>query len=234
IKEKNRLLNQTRTRILRGYNDLVSSNEEIVLKKLKAIAKGQEEKGLTFLEALEKSKQRSGLRPNTIRRIQVTIDNLKLFLKDEFGKEDIHLRDLLKNNYKGFDIRYVDWCTTKTTVRFDGSIRYPKKHETAIREVRHFRKAINMAVQLGEMDKNPLIAEFKIPKDEKTKREVLTLEELKKLMELDLSDKLNMDRIRDCFVFQCFTGLAFVDIDSLKKEHLFKRNERTWIIKERV
>ncbi|EAY29805.1 site-specific integrase [Microscilla marina] len=234
IKSMNRLLNKMRGRILNAYTDLLNEEEEVRLQKLKAVAKGEEEKGITFLEVLTRSANRSGLRSGTQRKIKISIQNLKLFLRDEYGKEDIYLTDLLKEAYKGFDIRYVGWCTTKTTIRFDGSTRLPKKHQTAIKEVRHFRQAVNTAVQLGEIRTNPLIAKFKIPKDERPKRVILTLDELKQIMEVDLSDKRGMERVRDCFVFQCFTGFAFSDIVDLKPEHLIEQGERTWIIKERV
>lgn len=234
IKAQNNLLNQMRSRVLKAYTKFMNVQEEVDLKKLKAVAKGQEEKGITFLEALERSRNRTSIKPTTKRKISIAIKNLKLFLRDEFNKEDIFLIDLLKDAYRGFDIRYVDWCTTKTTIREDGTTRLPKKHYTAIREIRDFKRAINLAVELGEIARNPLVAKFQIPRNERPERIVLTLEELQKIMMVDLSNKRGMERIRDCFVLQCLTGLAFVDITTLKKTHIIEKNGRFWIMKERV
>ena len=234
IKAQNKLLNQMRARVLSAYNEAVASGEEIILKRLKARAKGEEDRGITLVQAMERSLNRVTLRKTTKRKMKVACTNLRLFLRDECKKDDIYLADLLKDAYKGFDIKYVEWCTTKTTVRFDGTTRLPKKHYTAVREIRYLRNAINQAIERGEMVRNPLVAKFTIPKGERPQRIILTLEELKKIMEVDLSDKRGMDRIRDCFVFQCLTGLAFIDITTLNKKHLLTKNDRTWIIKDRV
>ncbi len=234
IKEQNKFLNQMRGRILAAYNEFIASGEEVLLRRLKARAKGEEDKGITFTQVMDRSANRSSLRSSTKSKMSGACTNLRLFLRDEYQKEDIYLIDLLKDAYKGFDIKYLEWCTTKTTVRFDGTTRLPKKHYTAIREIRYFRDAINRAIERGEISRNPLVAKFKVPKDEKPKRISLTLEELKKIMDVDLSSKRSMDRIRDCFVFQCLTGLAFIDITTLRREYFSTKNGRTWIIKDRV
>jgi integrase len=235
IKSQNQVLNDLKARILSSYSDLLNSGEEIDTKTLKLIAKGEHlQQGISLIEAIERSIQRNNLRPSTQRRINISLNNLKLFLRDEYNKEDIPIVYLQKDQYKGFDLKYVQWSTSQTSVRFDGTTKLPSKHQTAIREVRDFRKAINLAVQLGDMKTNPLNATFSIPKDERVSKVTLTLDELKSIMEVDLSNKRGMERIRDCFVFQCFTGLAFSDIVDLKTEHLPDYNGRTWIIKERV
>lgn len=57
--------------------------------------------------------------------------------------------------------------------------------------------------------------------------------------ELDLIIKKQMpndrlERIRDVFVFCCFTGLAFADVDHLRQEHIYTdENEMQWINKPR-
>ena len=46
----------------------------------------------------------------------------------------------------------------------------------------------------------------------------LTTEELQRLISEKLEGRL--DRVRDIFVFQCFTGLAYTDMASLRKENI--------------
>ena len=49
----------------------------------------------------------------------------------------------------------------------------------------------------------------------------LTTEELKRLEESDFKmERLN--QIKDCFVFCCYTGLAFKEMSNLKKENFVK------------
>lgn len=50
----------------------------------------------------------------------------------------------------------------------------------------------------------------------------LSKEELKKLEELDLSDNLRLDRVRDMFLVGCYTGLRFSDLSQLRIENIQK------------
>jgi integrase len=62
-------------------------------------------------------------------------------------------------------------------------------------------------------------------KDFKIKREplevvALTLDEFETLFNMDLSNNLRLDKVRDIFCFSCATGLRFSDLDQLKREHI--------------
>jgi integrase len=48
----------------------------------------------------------------------------------------------------------------------------------------------------------------------------LTMAELKILLDLDLSNNLKLDRVRDIFCFSCCTGMRFSDIVNLDKESI--------------
>ncbi len=60
------------------------------------------------------------------------------------------------------------------------------------------------------------------PKLTKAKKEVryLELEELSKICKMDLPPDSALDRVRDMFVFQCYTALRFSDIKQLKHENI--------------
>ena len=49
---------------------------------------------------------------------------------------------------------------------------------------------------------------------------VLTANELQRLYELDLSQNLRLERIRDTFCLGCYTGLRFSDLEQLRAEHV--------------
>jgi len=48
----------------------------------------------------------------------------------------------------------------------------------------------------------------------------LTLDELAKIKNLDLTNKLHFDRIRDLFLIGCYTGLRFSDFSKIKPENI--------------
>ena len=60
------------------------------------------------------------------------------------------------------------------------------------------------------------------PKLPKAKKEVryLELEDLIKICEMDFPSDSSLDRVRDMFVFQCYTALRFSDIKQLKNENI--------------
>jgi hypothetical protein len=51
-------------------------------------------------------------------------------------------------------------------------------------------------------------------------RQYITIEELILIEELDLIDT-GLRRVRDCFVFACYTGLSYVDVKWLKPEQIW-------------
>jgi integrase len=65
---------------------------------------------------------------------------------------------------------------------------------------------------------------FKTPTQE-TDIVYFTFDELLKLYNLDLSQNTELDKIRDVFCFQCFTGARFSDVVGLKRDDI---KDRTW------
>jgi len=62
----------------------------------------------------------------------------------------------------------------------------------------------------------------------------LSWEEIDLLQNLKLSNE-QLNKVRDIFIFQCFTGLAYADVKKLSSEHLVKGiDNRYWIKMERT
>lgn len=59
----------------------------------------------------------------------------------------------------------------------------------------------------------------------------LTQEEVDKLENTDLKSS-DLDRIRDIFLFSCYTGLAYIDIKQLAKHHILKDGENSFFIRK--
>lgn len=66
-----------------------------------------------------------------------------------------------------------------------------------------------------------------------TNREFLVEEEIRLLLEKEFSIP-RLEVVRDIFVFCCFSGLAFTDVQHLRAEHIFcDNNNEHWIRKPR-
>ena len=57
--------------------------------------------------------------------------------------------------------------------------------------------------------------------NEETQSIYLTIDELQKISNLDLSKNKRLEPVRDMFLIACFTGLRFSDLKQLRKEHFY-------------
>ena len=69
------------------------------------------------------------------------------------------------------------------------------------------------------MDKNPF-NQFQL-KYNKYDRQFLDEEELEQLESTKMGNE-RLERIRDCFVFSCYTGLSYVDVKELNRDNIVK------------
>lgn len=82
------------------------------------------------------------------------------------------------------------------------------------------------AMNRGIITHNPCSA-VKLKKAQTKDPVYLTEEELEAIENCPLEDKVEGERllrVRDVFVFQCYTGLAYVDLKAFRKEHIFEIN----------
>ena len=104
-------------------------------------------------------------------------------------------------------------------------------NNSAICYMRKLKTMLIYAIREGYISTNPIT--FKFHKD-KVKKEPLTLEEVRRIRTKELGSK-SMEKIRDLFVFQCYTGLAFRDMSSLSEKDIkIDKDGKEWIVKERI
>lgn len=78
----------------------------------------------------------------------------------------------------------------------------------------------------GYMDKD-LFADYKLH-HQTVVREYLTADEIARVMALRL-DSPTRQRVRDAFLFSCFTGLSYVDLRNLRPTDIQEQQGRRWI-----
>jgi integrase len=139
----------------------------------------------------------------TIKNWKVTLGYLKEFLQKKYCRSDIAFKELDENFLKEFD-SYArrNWgCGTNAVI----------KH------IQRIRKIVKKAVSKNWLDKDPFIT-FEATA-EKTNRTFLTAGELssieKKTFEID-----RLEKVKDVFIFSCYTGLAFADVEKLTMDNL--------------
>lgn len=138
------------------------------------------------------------------------------FLKDRYGRSDLLMGELSYKYISDFE----HYCITVVKL----------KHNTTMRLMRDFKTVILRAQKMGLLKHDPFL-NYKI-RFEKTDRGFLTEDEIAALMGKHFSIK-RLEQVRDIFVFSCFTGLAYIDLAQLSKEHIVNIDGREWIMKNR-
>mgnify|MGYP000476494914 CR=1 FL=1 len=105
-------------------------------------------------------------------------------------------------------------------------------NNTVVKYLKNISKIINIAIAHGVMKNNP-VALLKLRLEE-TKKDFLTEEELHTMSQAKFENP-RYDRIRDIFLFCCYTGLAYADVYSLTtKEIVTGKEGKQWIVKART
>ena len=99
---------------------------------------------------------------------------------------------------------------------------------TVAKHLRQLRTLVNEAINQGYIhaDAYPF-RKFKI-KQEKGRHEFLTPDELRKLENLEVSDR-KLRHVLDAFLFCCYTGLRFSDFCQLTSANFAKINGKKWL-----
>ncbi len=153
----------------------------------------------------------------TIKRYDNCLKYLMIVVGQQFGKEDIYLEEINGELVRNFEyyLKVERGCAQNTVIRY----------------MKCFKKVTNLAIANEWMSRNPF-AGIKF-KEEPVNKEFLTEEEVDKLAAMDFQvNKLNV--VRDMFLFQIYTGLAYIDIYNLRPEHIVKDGKgNLWVHKAR-
>lgn len=94
---------------------------------------------------------------------------------------------------------------------------------------KNLKALINRAVMFELIDSNPYTKlKRKISRGEKESVEYLTEEEMQRIMKMDLPEGRPIDRARDLFVFQMYTGLAYSDSQAFDIAN-YKYDGERWV-----
>ena len=143
-----------------------------------------------------------------------------------------HVQTYLERNYNG-----VEHLINEVNHQFiTGFEQYLKviagcQHNSAMKHVKALKKIIGIALARDIIRKNPF-ANYRIT-IKPTDRGYLMDHELKLLEEQEFTIE-RLQVIRDLFLFQCYTGLAYKDLEALTPDHIaIGQDGVNWIFIER-
>ena len=155
-----------------------------------------------FIENLE-TRLGTDYSPASLEINKTTYDHLAEFLQQE-GKAQLKPEEFNNQQF----------------LKFEQFLKSKKKnsHNTVCKKIERIKAMLKWVYEMDYCEKD-LSKKFKIKKQ---KKEIifLTQEELNRLKALKPIERLEI--IRDAFLFMCYTGLAFNEIERLKEENLSK------------
>ncbi|MDT0641956.1 site-specific integrase [Zunongwangia sp. F363] len=161
-------------------------------------------------------------------------DVLKYGTLKNYYTTERYLYKFLKRKYKANDI-FLKQINYQFITDFEHFLRNykPKRARKApanngvMKHLERLKKLLNLAQKLEWVDKDPF-AKFSL-KFKKAERAFLNEEELQHLEEY-LFERSSHKKMRDVFVFSCYTGLSWVDVKNLEPKNIVAGIDgRKWI-----
>jgi site-specific recombinase XerD len=141
--------------------------------------------------------------PLTFERYTTSKKHTRDFMKWKYNVDDMNIKDM---NYE-FITDYEFWL--KSVRKCD--------HNTTMKYLSNFKKIVNICLKNGWLARNPFLG-YKMSKRE-IERPYLSQEELDTISAKQfVSDRVN--QVRDIFLFSCYTGLAYADVQKLNRSEI--------------
>lgn len=149
----------------------------------------------------------------------------------KYKRAEKYFRKFLMKKYKLTDIKPIEL----THLMLHDFEIYMKttgncSHNTTAKFMQTIRTICLFAQNSNLMQHNPF-ANYKIS-FQKVDRGFLLEEELKRIIEKKITTS-RLEKVRDIFLFSCFTGLAYIDVANLTKDNLVEKDGRYWIMTHR-
>ena len=214
VRNLNSWLTGIETKIYEILRDLGEKNEVISAELVRDKYLGKETKSKMLLEIFADHNKKVKIlvgdeyAAGTLQRYETTLKHTKDFIEAKYKVSDI-------------DVTKVDHYFI---TEFEFYLRSVRKcaNNSAVKYVKNFKKIIRICIASGWLDKDPFI-NYKA-KVKRVDRIFLTEEELITISEKTFEiERLN--HVKDVFLFSCYTGLAYADVQKLKKFEIIKGHD---------
>lgn len=225
IRILNAYLDQVYNQLLDCQKQLLEEDKIVSANAIKARYLGEDDthKTLKELIAYHNTTMVTVLKFGTMKNYYTTEKYLYKFLNQKLKESDIYVKQL---NY-----RFI--CDFEQYLRKykNSKKQYVLANNGVMKHLERFKKMINLAVKLEWIAKNPF-NQFQLKYD-KYDRHYLSERELQ-LIENTYFNQERLEKIKDCFLFSCYTGLSYIDLRELTENQITKGIDNNyWIFTKR-
>lgn len=221
-KDLNEFLKALRSRVYSLETVLLNKGVNVTIDTILDLYRnGENERTITLLQLFEihntnvsKRVKQNLITSTTLSKYKVTKDYVTQYINVELKKGDILVKEITPSFIDNLFVFLLKFMS----------------NNTAIQKMKQVKRVMRFAVDEGYIKVSP----FKITlKKEKKEVQPLTIKEVntirKKKIEIE-----RLSKIRDLFIFECYTGLAFTDLMSLNNsDFVTDESGNKWIIKKR-
>ncbi|HLU85658.1 MAG TPA: site-specific integrase [Vicingaceae bacterium] len=225
IRFLNAYLDEVHSKLLDCHKQLFAEGKVISANSIKARFLGEDENHKTLRDIINyhNSNMIDVLKFGTMKNYYTTEKYLDKFLAEGLKVSDIHLKQLNHRFICDFEFFLRNSRNSKNELTLTNN--------GVMKHLERLKKMINLAYKLEWINKNPFQM-FQL-KFKKFDRQYLSERELE-LIENTFFTKEGLERVKDCFLFSCYTGLSYVDVKMLKTNHITRGIDNNyWIFTKR-
>lgn len=213
IRALNAYLDSVYSNLLDSHKELLEENRVVSSNAIKSRYLGEDDNSKTLRELIKYHNENMSivLKKGTMKNYYTTEKYLYRFLAKKRMVNDVRLKQLNYAFVTDFEHFLRNYRDSKKRLLLGNN--------GVMKHLERFKKMLNLAVKLEWMDKNPF-NQFQL-KYNKYDRQFLDEEELEQLENTEMGNE-RLERIRDCFVFSCYTGLSYVDVKELNSNNIVK------------
>ena len=213
IRTLNAYLDSVYRGLLDCHKELLEENRVVSSDAIKSRYLGEDDNSKTLRDLIKYHNGNMSivLKKGTMKNYYTTEKYLYRFLAKNRKVNDVRLKQLNYAFVTDFEHFLRNYRDSKKRLLLGNN--------GVMKHLERFKKMLNLAVKLEWMDKNPF-NQFQL-KYNKYDRQFLDEEELDRLESTEMGNE-RLERIRDCFVFSCYTGLSYVDVKELNSDNIVK------------
>ena len=221
-RELNSYLDFVKSKMLVTKRELEESGKPTTAIILKNQYLGIEDSSKTILQIFREHNERcEGLMGTdfslgTIKRYRTSYNHVENFIKHKFKRKDLPLYEITPKFISDleFYLKTVRKCC----------------HNSAVKYMKNFKKIVRIALANGWMKADPFINVTYHLDD--VDMDFLDENELHTLLYKEFKIE-RIQQVKDVYLFCCFTGLAFIDVKTLRYTDIETKGDTIWIKKRR-
>ncbi|MEP6728251.1 MAG: site-specific integrase [Bacteroidota bacterium] len=196
-------------RVREIYNRFIEQGKIVTVDNLKNELLGLEYKQRTLLK-----------------EFKITVAEMEIRISCGYAKGTVknwkvtqgHLEEFLYGHYRVSDITFKELSTKFITdFEFYARTKWACGNNAALKHIERIRKVVKKAISNDWLTKDPFM-NF-ASRQTKTHRTFLTQQELNNIINKNFELE-RLDRVKDIFVFCCYTGLAHTDVEKLTSNNI--------------